>query len=235
MLTGSFLRSRKRPLRSGDATRPNRPSDLRRGMTSRALKRICRVGVSIRRAVRLKGYGHLLAPGRATRGWFQIGEVPEQAPRRRRSGRVLLHVVHGEQSAGKGCPARRGGSVLLARANVPACVRRCCYALAGVLAVATVVELVPVASRGGDSRPVLRRERAQAARLGAELRSSRQQLRLSQNQLRSSHNQLRSSRQLQWSQSQARSSWQALAQARRAVVVARSQAAANTHRRDGPR
>jgi hypothetical protein len=141
-----------------------------------------------------------------------------------------------------GVSARRGGSVLLGRANVPGWVRRCCYALAGVVAVAAVVELVPVASRGGDSRPVLRRERAQAARLGAELRSSRQQLRLSQNQLPSSHDQLRSSQQrlessqrqlrssrqqLQWPQSQARSSRQPSAQARRAVVVARSQAAAN--------
>jgi hypothetical protein len=160
---------------------------------------------------------HVEPPG----GWFEIGEVPEQAPRQRGSGRVSLHVVQGEQSAGTGRPARRGGSVLLARANVPAWVRRCCYALDGVLAVAAVVVLVPVASRGGDSTSVLRRERAQVARLGAELRSSQQRLESSQRQLRSSR------QQLQLSQSQLRSSRQALAQARHTVLVARSQAAAN--------
>ena len=182
-------------------------------------------------------------------GWFQIGEVPEQGPRRRGSGRVSLHVVQREQSAGTECRARLGGNALLARANVPAWVRRCCYALAAVLVVAALVVLVPVASRGGDSGPVVRRERAQVARLGAELRSSRQQLLSSENQLRSSHNQLRSShnqlrssrqrlessqrelrsvrRQFQLSQGQVRWSRRALARARRAVVVARSQAAVN--------
>jgi hypothetical protein len=181
-------------------------------------------------------------------GWFQIGEVPEQASRRRGSGRVSLNLVQGEQNAERERPGRRGGSVLLARANVPAWVRRCCYALAGVVTVAAVITLVPTTSGGGAGASAVRREQAQAAELSVELRSARHQLQASQGQLRSSQQRLewsqrdlRSSRrelqssrsqvrslrqELQSSQTQARSSRQALAQAQR-TVVARSQAAEN--------
>jgi chromosome segregation ATPase len=149
-------------------------------------------------------------------GWFQIGEVPEQASRRRGSGRVSLNLVQGEQNAERERPGRRGGSVLLARANVPASAVRREQAQAAELSVE------------------LRSARHQLQASQGQLRSSQQRLEWSQRDLRSSRRELQSSRsqvrslrqELQSSQTQARSSRQALAQAQR-TVVARSQAAEN--------